>query len=226
MTNEGALALAEAEQILQSVEAWKGNDVRIISGLIAVRFQSRTDSPFYSQQHPIDTVWINGTPLIQKALLCWVNSRAQLEAPEFDAVRDYILAYRRHRQDWLSVSIGEKSSYATWLRWSWAKSAVGRPLRNDPTASAADKYFDQAYHSILRSGGVRVDHVYTKIPRTQGGISQPISYQRLASRCTFQNGDFALVTVVDGTSDIQIDGMFPDDIAAMDPALVMNYASD
>ena len=222
LTDEGLLALVEAEQILQLADAWMRNEIKVVNGLTAVRFQSQSGIPYFSQQHAIDTIWTTGTPLIQKGLLCWMESRTWLEAPEFDAVRDYLLAYRRHRDDWLCVSIGEKSSYATWLGWAWAKSAVGHPLSDDPMASAADQYVSQSYDNVLRSGGIRIDHVYTQIARQHGGVPDPISYQRLIMRCMFPNGDHALVTLVDRTPAVQIVDVSLDDFPAMDSALAMS----
>lgn len=222
LTEAGELALVEAEQILLLDEAWMRKDIRVVNGLTTVMYDADSEVPYLSQQHSIDTIWKNGTPLMQKGLLCWVESRAQLEAPEFDAVRDYLLAYRRHRDDWLCVSIGEKSSYATWLGWAWAKSAIGRPLSDDPMASAADQYVSQSYDNILRSGGIRIDHIYTKIAREHGGVPEPITYQRLILRCTFPNGDHALVTLIDRTPAVQIVGVCLDDFPEMDPALAMS----
>ena len=220
LTREGALALVEAEQILQLGDAWMRQEVRVVDGLTAVLYHTNSEVPYFSQQHAIDMIWKNGTPLIQKGLLCWVESKAQLEAPEFDTVRDYLLTYRRHHREWLCVSIGEKSSYATWLGWSWAKSAIGKPLSDDPMASDADQYVNQSYDNILRSGGIRIDHVYTRIARTHGGAPEPITYQRLILRCMFPNGEHALVTLVDRTRAIQIVDVNLDDLPAMDPALL------
>jgi len=222
LTEAGVLALVEAERILQLDDAWMRKEVRVVNGLTAVRYYTDSEVPYFSQQHPIDTIWSTGTSLIQKGLLCWAESKAQLEAPELDTVRDYLLAYRRHHHDWLCVNIGEKSSYATWLGWSWAKSAVGRPLSDDPMASAADQYVSDAYDNILLSGGVRVDHVYTKISRNHGDVPEPISYQRLILRCMFPNGDHALVTLVDRTSSVQIVGVDLDDFPAMSSSFVMS----
>lgn len=220
LTRAGALALVEAEQILLLGDAWMRKEVRVVDGLTAVLYDSNAEVPYFSQQHSIDTIWASGTPRIQKGLLCWIESKAQLEAPEFDAVRDYLLAYRRHHREWLCVSIGEKSSYATWLGWSWAKSAIGKPLSDDPMASEADQYVSQSYDSILRSGGLRIDHVYTRIARTHGGAPEPITYQRLILRCMFPNGDYALVTLVDRTTAIKIVDVNLEDLPAMDPALL------
>ncbi len=220
LTREGAVALVEAEQILLLDEAWMRQEVRVVNGLTAVLYDPESDVPYFSQQHSIDTVWKSGTPLIQQGLLCWVEARAHLEAPEFDAVRDYLLAYRCHNNEWLCVSIGEKSSYATWLGWSWAKSAIGKPLSDDPMASDADQYVSQSYDTILRSGGLRIDHVYTKIARTHGGTPEPITYQRLILRCMFPNGEYALVTLVDRTRDIEIVGVNIDELPAMDASLL------
>ncbi len=216
LTPEGELALVEAEQILQLDDAWMRKEVRVVDGLTAVRYDSNPEVPYFSQQHSIDTIWKSGSPLIQKGLLCWVEAKAQLEAPEFDAVRDYLLAYRQHNSEWLCVSIGEKSSYATWLGWSWAKSAIGKPLADDPMASDADQYVSQSYDSILRSGGLRIDHVYTRIARTHGAKPEPITYQRLILRCMFPNGDHALVTLVERTNTIEIVNVNLDDLPAMD----------
>lgn len=220
LTKEGEVALVDAEQILLLDEAWMRRDVRVVNGLTAVLYNPDSDVPYFSQQHSIDTIWKNGTPLIQKGLQSWVESKAQLEAPEFDAVRDYLLAYRRHNHEWLCVSIGENSSYATWLGWSWAKSAIGKPLSADPMASDADQYVSQSYESILRGGGLRIDHVYTKIARTHGGTPEPISYQRLILRCMFPNGEYALVTLVDRTNTVQIVDVNLEELSAMDPAML------
>ncbi len=220
LTKEGEVALVDAEQILLLDEAWMRRDVRVVNGLTAVLYNPDSDVPYFSQQHSIDTIWKNGTPLIQKGLQSWVESKAQLEAPEFDAVRDYLLAYRRHNHEWLCVSIGENSSYATWLGWSWAKSAIGKPLSADPMASDADQYVSQSYESILRGGGLRIDHVYTKIARTHGGTPEPISYQRLILRCMFPNGEYALVTLVDRTNTVQIVDVNLEELSAMDPTML------
>ena len=220
LTREGELALVEAEQILQLDDAWMRKEVRVVDGLTAVRYDSNPEVPYFSQQHSIDTIWKRGSPLVQNGLLCWVEAKAQLEAPEFDPVRDYLLAYRRHNNEWLCVSIGEKSSYATWLGWSWAKSAIGKPLADDPMASEADQYVSQSYDSILRSGGLRIDHVYTRIARTHGGKPEPITYQRLIFRCMFPNGDHALVTLVERTNTVQIVSADLDALPAMDPTML------
>ena len=221
LTDEGALALVEAERILQLDDAWMRKEIRVVDGLFAVRYSADGDVPYFSQQHPIDTVWKLGTPLIQKGLSCWVEAKSQLETPELEAVKDYLLAYRRHHNDWLCVNIGEKSSYATWLGWSWAKSAIGRPLSDDPMASPADRYVSDAYDNILLSGGVRVDHVYTKIARNHGEVPEPISYQRLIMRCMFPNGDHALVTLVDRTNSVQIAGVDLEDFPPMNTSFIM-----
>ena len=222
LTDAGALALVEAERILQLDDAWMRKEVRVVNGLTAVRYYTDSEVPYFSQQHPLDSVWTNGTPLIQKGLSCWVESRSQLEVPELDAVKDYLLAYRRHHHDWLCVNIGEKSSYAPWLGWSWAKSAIGRPLSDDPMASAADRYVSDAYDSILLSGGVRLDHVYTKIARIHGDVPEPISYQRLILRCMFPNGDHSVVTLVDRTNSVQIAGVNLDDFPPMNNSFIMS----
>lgn len=226
LTDEGILALFEAEQILRLANAWARTDTKLIDGLMAVNFFAGPDVPYYAQQHSIDSIWKNGTPLIQQGLHCWTQAKAKLEATEFTPVRDYLLAYRRHHLDWLCVYIGEKSSYATWLGWSWAKSAVGRPLFADPMASAADEYVNQSYDGVLQSGGARIDHIYTKIARGHGGEPQPISYQRLTLRCKFPNDEYALVTLIDRTDAVQITDLCSDDFVAMDSALIMKYAND
>ena len=78
LTEAGELAVVEAEQILLLDEAWMRKDIRVVNGLTAVLYDADSEVPYLSQQHSIDTVWKNGTTLIQKGLLCWVESRAQL----------------------------------------------------------------------------------------------------------------------------------------------------
>jgi hypothetical protein len=223
LTEKGIDALPEAERMLELANAWLRRETWILDGLSSVRFESDAEVPYYSQQHPLDMIWTLGTPLVQTGLSSWIGAQARLESSELDAVREYLVAYRRHRNDWLCVSIGEQSSYATWLGWSWAKSAIGKPLQDDPMASPADRYVDRAYTRILQAGGVRLDHVYTRIARQHGGPPLPISYQRLLMRCSFPNGEHALVTLIDRTPGIRIVGLPADDLDPMSTDLVMQY---
>jgi hypothetical protein len=223
LTEKGIDALPEAERMLELANAWLRWETWILDGLSSVRFESDAEVPYYSQQHPLDMIWTLGTPLVQTGLSSWIGAQARLESSELDAVREYLVAYRRHRNDWLCVSIGEQSSYATWLGWSWAKSAIGKPLQDDPMASPADRYVDRAYTRILQAGGVRLDHVYTRIARQHGGPPLPISYQRLLMRCSFPNGEHALVTLIDRTPGIRIVGLPADDLDPMSTDLVMQY---
>ena len=209
--------------MLELANAWLRRETWILDGMFSVRYDTGDQVPYYAQQHPLDMIWSHGTPLIQAGLNSWIRAEAKLESSALDAVRDYLVAYRRHHKDWLCVSIGEQSSYATWLSWSWAKSAIGKPLQDDPMATAADSYVDSAYSQILLGGGIRLDHVYTRIPRLHDGLPLPISYQRLLMRCSFPNGEHALITLIDRTHRVQIAGLPSSNLEPMSPDFVMVY---
>ncbi|MEM7425986.1 MAG: LysR family transcriptional regulator [Pseudomonadota bacterium] len=209
LTEAGVRSVREAENILDRTLSWIAGHKDTVGGLARVIYEAEGARPFYAQQHPIMQVWVSGQPLIQEALRAWVRSEGQIEHEAMDLVSPYLIVYRKFRDDWLCVRIGEQSNYATWLGWRWARSAIGSPLHQDSMRSPSDQFVTEAYDSALQGGTVRFDHVATYVPKTDVGAPEPISYQRLLMGCKFPDSQPALVAAIARTRDILIEGIEP-----------------
>ncbi len=207
LTGAGERSVREAERILGSTRSWIAGHKDTVGGLARVLYEPETGRPFYAQQHPIIQAWHSSPPLIREGLRSWVQSQGQIEHEAMDRVSPYLIVYRKFKDNWLCVRIGEKSNYATWLGWRWARSAIGSPLQEDSMRSPSDQFVTEAYESALQGGTVRLDHVATFVPKTDHGPPEPISYQRLLMGCKFPDDQPALVAAIARTQDIQIDGV-------------------
>lgn len=223
LTEFGAGALEDAEFILSRCDSWIAGHRDSVRGLARIIYNADEHRPFYAQQHPISELWRSGPPLLHSALAAWVESQAQLEHQAMHRLQPYLVAYRKRSRAWLCVSVGEKSSYATWLGWTWAKSAVGSELHEDAMHSPADEFVEEAYESACFGAGIRLDHVATYIPRTASGPPLPISYQRLLLGCHFPDGQPALVTAVARTQNISVDGVATEDLPLSPEADLMEF---
>ena len=207
LTPAGTASLPVAESLLASAEAWVRGEAARESGLAHVSVDISDDDKFHAQQHPINQIWSIAPPLIQRGLQDWTTAQSHLEHCSLKKVRPYMVVYRRHGDEWLCVDVGEKSSYASWLGWRWAKSAVGRSFTQDPIHSDADRFMIRAYDSVSLFGGVWYDHVSTRFPRREGGEPQSVNYQRLVAACTFPDGAPAVAALVARTDKIIIEGL-------------------
>lgn len=206
-TPAGSQSLTDAEAVLARAQTWLTGHSKTVNGLTHVKYQIDGEYPYYAQQHPANRIWSDGVPLIKKGLQIWATSQTQLEHRAMKKLRPYLVIYRKYRDDWLCVNIGEKSSYATWLGWAWANSAIGSALQEDPMNTSADRFVAEAYNSVFQDGGIRYDHGYTKLPRKTAGPAKPVSYQRLVFACVFPDGQPAVAVLLARTGRIQIDGL-------------------
>ncbi|MEM8688597.1 MAG: LysR family transcriptional regulator [Pseudomonadota bacterium] len=211
LTEAGSRSVREAEMILSRTDAWIAGHKDHVAGLARVMFEEDLERPFYAQQHPVNTIWQYGPPLIRRALQVWVEAQAQIEHPAMQTIDPYLVAYRKFHGDWLCVRIGEQSAYATWLGSTWARSAIGRSLHDDKMRSPSDEFVAEAYDSALLGGQARYDHVATCIPRQDDAL-HPYSYQRLLLGCRFPDGQPALVGVIARTRKVILDGIQPERI--------------
>ncbi|NIA67239.1 LysR family transcriptional regulator [Pelagibius litoralis] len=226
LTEPGRQAIREAERVLEQAEAWLSGHLTHdtdASGMDRSRYRDEHGRDFYAQQHPLSRLWIDGPPILQKGFLAWANARFQIESPELEVLKPYLLLYRQHDDSWLCVAIGEKSSYATWFDRVWAKSAIGRFSKDDPAGSEFNDFISGAHSQIFSEGGVRLDHVYAQIPRERGGTPIPVSFQRLLMCCTFPDGQTALAVLVARTKRLEIEGLDPRNVRPMPDDLLMEF---
>ena len=207
LTPYGENVLQDAELLLSNAHAWLDGHSLSSDGLADIRHQMEDGSFIYAQQHKISDIWNTATPLLQKGLQCWVAAKFQLEDKAMKKIKPYIVVYRLHDKDWICVSVGEKSSYATWLGWSWAKSAIGSNFIDDPVNSEADRFLLKAYDAVSRNEGIRYDHIATEMTRKEGEAPIPVNYQRLLFACTFPDGKPAIASLIARTNRIDIPGI-------------------
>ncbi|HFC04679.1 MAG TPA: LysR family transcriptional regulator [Rhizobiales bacterium] len=223
LTPAGLQSLEEAEKLLAQGNAWLAGHISTFNKLDNVNLVDEdADLCYYSQQHHISQLWIDKSPLLQFGLRCWASSNTSIESPGLAPIRPYLMICRRQNGRWVYTEIGEKSSYASWFGWVWAKSCVGCPITDTPDGMDL-VYFSQAYSEAYAGSGVRLDHIYTEIPREKDGPRSVACYQRLVLGCSFPNGEFALAVLVDRTHNISINGL-PDQREKMMPeSLLMSF---
>lgn len=227
LTDAGKRSLKEAEDLLARGEAWLNGGLHNIESLDAIREHGTGTRPrFYAQQRRLADLWVQESPLLQCGLRCWVEADTAIASAAFAPVRPYLVVYRRYAGSWLCVEIGEKSSYTSWFGWTWAKSNVGRPIKEMPTGESYGRFTADAYEKVYEGQSVRLDHIHIEIPRVRGGPLVPVSYQRLLLGCTFPDGEFALALLVDRTYNLAIDGVGTERIRSMPEDLVMDFGPE
>ncbi len=223
VTSAGLLCLGDAESVLAGAQSWLTGDSTTVNGLRYIKHQVDGEHPFYAQQQPVTRMWTIGPPLVQKGLQIWATSRSQLEHRAMKRLRPYLVVYRKLNNDWLCVSVGERSAYAAWLGWTWAKSAIGSALQKDMINTPADRFVIDAYNSVFQQGDVRYDHIVTQLPKQKGGPLIPVSYQRLTFACSFPDDQPAVAALLAITDRINIDGLTAKDIPANSKADIMEF---
>lgn len=226
LTEAGEQHRIEAEQILAMAENWLSNRSirkRGNSYLDRVAYHDTHGYSFHAQQHHLSRLWQDGPPLLKHGYHAWSRSEFQLEHPEMSEMKAYRLVYRRRADGWLCVEVGEQSSYATWLGWEWAKSAIGRFSQEDPVGTDFDSFMSQAYPKVFEDGGARLDHICGQIPRARNGPAIPVRFQRLLLGCVFPDGEPALTLFVARTNRISISGLDMSEVPLMDDELLMEH---
>ncbi|MFQ6551420.1 LysR family transcriptional regulator [Aestuariibius insulae] len=222
LTERGRNALREAEELLARGDAWLRNQSGHIDGRYFLRSNNATDQKYFLEQQPLRQLWTVDAPLLQESVRAWAEAKGELEHAVFAPIRPYIMVFRLHGEDWLCTHVGEKSSFATWFGWEWERSMIGRGLVDFPGGRGFARLMTQPFREVYETEGLRLDHILTHIPRDPDGPPAPIAYRRLLLGCRFPDSSFALVSVVDRTHNLKIEGVERSDIEAMPEDLVMS----
>lgn len=223
LTEAGAHHLESARAILADTQAWLAGGQSAALGLQRIQLLEVEDGWLHMQQHPLHDVWSLGPPLLQRGLETWTRSKAQLESRAMSRIRPYLVVYRWVRDHWVCVEVGDKSSYATWLGWSWAKSALGLTYESDPIQSKADRFMITAYDFVNQAGGIWYDHVFAQFPRGAGSAPEPVLYQRLVFSCAFPDQSRAVAALVARTNTIVIPHLAGRKLPKMQPSDLMEF---
>lgn len=205
LTELGQQTLPEAQDILIRGSLWLGGQSFHTGGLPAYQLQLPNGDAFYQHQKSIGSIWKSDRNLLSAAVRYWAKSKGQLNSEDFAPVRDYVMIYRNSPNGWICVELGEKSSYVSWFGRENAQSSVGRVLGDMPGGDEFARLLNKPFHDVELEGGMRLDHIHTRIPRTATGATTPISYERLLLGGSFPDGSFALISVVDRHNGIDID---------------------
>ncbi len=223
LTKDGMRNMEDAEALLRRAEAWLEGSMETTGGLSRVTVNEEDGFVTYTQQHPIYRIWKDSPPLLKRCLAAWTSAEGQIEHPAMEEIRPYIVVYRKQLESWITVSIGEESAIARWLGWVWAKSTVGCSLEADPLSSAADPYTAEAYESIVRTGGMRLDHEHTMVRRKGDGPLVPVTYHRLLVCGIFPDGQTATISLTAITNNIEIEGLDLDQIEKVPESDLMEF---
>ncbi len=206
LSESGHQVLPEAQDILARCNVWIRGQIVHQNGMPQYKIDFPNGGDFYQQQQPINLVWQSDRPLLAAALKAWTMANGSLESPFFKALRPYAMVFRNSPNGWVCVELGDRSSYVTWFGKASAQSSIGRVLSDLPGGPDFARLLSQPFHDVERDRSVRLDHIYTQIPRGAEHIPVQICYARLLLGCTFPDGSFALVSVVDRHNNISIVG--------------------
>ena len=226
ITEAGSRCVSEAEYLLNRCDAWlAGRSILSdeIDELERARYTDEQGHEFHAQQHPVNRIWIDSPPLLQRGLLAWSNARFQIEDPALELLKPYLLLYREYQSTWFCVSVGEKSSYASWHDWTRAKSAIGQPVTESPAGPEIRQFVTHAYTQVFHGGGARLDHIFARLSREKNGPLLPVSFQRLLMSCSLPDGGPVLASLVARTHRLDIPDLSPDKITSMPKDLVMEF---
>lgn len=223
LTEEGERALPEALEILARGNAWLNRNVRHIQGLQHFSTTLPNGWCFWQQQHSLSRLWNSPSCLMRETLRSWSMSGGDIESPLMEHVRPFLIVYRHTIAGWICVEFGEESFFVKWFGWAKAKSSVGRSLGKMPGGDDFARMLDQPFHEVQTTQSVRLDHVFTLVPRESDGTLQPVNYQRLMLGGRFPDGSLALYALVEPSADVEIIGLEHGKIVQPSAEIMVNF---
>lgn len=193
LTNDGKLALEGAKQLLKNSCSWLNDKPESHEGLRSVSIEVSSQAWMYAQRHRLSSVWDMAPPIIHSGLNAWIAAQGSLDHEAMEAMRPYMLVYRKYRDDWLLVQFGSKSAYATWLGASLTKSELGRQLDLGNDYGPILDTLRYSYEQVLRTGSSWYEHLAVCIPVHKDGEPIPVQYQRLIVASKFADSSPAVV---------------------------------
>ena len=221
LTPFGHSSLDSAKSLLLHLDTWSGQSSlkkNFSDGLESSCYTDAEGREFFSQQHPVSKVALNGLPLLKKAFVAWGNAETCIEHEAMEAIRPYSVIYRKGPAGWVFVDIGMESAYAKWFGWAWSRSAIGKLMNEDNVGDEFNEFISGAYSRIYDEGGVRLDHLFAYLPK-DGGDPVPVTFQRMLLGCVFPDGTPGLSVLAVITNQVEINALderhqtdIPDDL--------------
>ncbi|MEM8538578.1 MAG: LysR family transcriptional regulator [Pseudomonadota bacterium] len=205
LTEAGHKALPDARDILARGATWlRGQSGR--DGHLQHLTASVPPWEFHQQQQPMGQIWSDPCILGRETFRAWVMSSGQIEHPSFAHVRPYLIIYRKSVAGWICVEFGESSVYVNWFGRDFARSSIGRSLRQLPAGEEFSHLLDQAFEEIQATQTARLDHVVTNMPRADRPGAM-VGYQRLILNGFFPDGSSAVMSLVFPAANLNITGV-------------------
>lgn len=224
LTEAGNAALPSALSLLGHGRLWLRGQIRDVDGLMGMSYQDDSDWYYHQQQQPISVAWSSKSPLLRAAIQCWAETEGALEHPKMMQVRPYVLIYRDTAAGWICTEVGEKSFYSNWWGWAHARSSVGRALTQFPLGPELARVMDVPLREVQTTRGMRIDQVVTRVPRTVGGESEHLAFERLLLGCQMPDDSFALMVVVDRPDVIRVNGLTQSALEGMPSDIFVDFS--
>lgn len=205
ITEEGKECLKGVQELLEELDDWVVQKHVGRNELARIAHIDEASGFFYfCEQQKLLDVWDHSMPLMQAGLAAWSQSEGRIEHEAFDKIKPYLILNRKNRSDWICTFVGETSSYATWLGITWAKSAIGQAIEDDPSMSSDRRFIIKSYDTVFEQGIPKYDHIYGQYAREEHGEMLPVSFQRLVLPLKLPNNDSVLGVLVGRTNNINI----------------------
>lgn len=224
ITTFGQASLDEACALLLRLDIWTGQSAlkkNTSHGLERLEYTDAQGEISHSQQHPVSQIASHGLPIIKQAFIAWGTAQSQIEHDAMDAIRPYIVLYRKEPTGWVFVDVGEESAYARWFGWKWSRSAIGKLLEDGGVGDAYSAFVAGAYGRVYHEGGVRLDHIMARLPKDDGA---PVAstFQRLLLGCVFPDGTPGLILLAVLTEQVEIAALNEAERPKMPSDLIMD----
>ncbi len=206
VTPRGEELLGGAEALLEQVQSMSsvGGLTSMTSGGLQSVWLSTEESEFRGQQHPLWRINQDSPEIVQQGFSAWKDSNHDILAPKVAEMMPYMLTFRRSPGGWVCSHVGEKSAYADWFGWQWAKSAVGSFAADAISGNDYFRFCSVGYLNVMNSGECRLDH-HDIVRATKGRNKfQDIRYHRLCMSFLLPNREPILGTLVCRTDAVDI----------------------
>lgn len=221
LTKAGERALPEALEILARGNAWLLGQSQQIDRLQYLRHTENEDWFFYQHQKPIGMMYSTSSPMLNDVFQAWAISGGDLEHEAMLRVRPCCNIFRRLDGNWVFTEVGDESSFVSWFGMTKTLSTVGRAMGQMPGGDEFGRLINVAYAEVEASQSVRLDHVFTLLPKGESQQPVPICYERLLLGGSFADNSFAMISVVRRTYDLEIDGVSPEMLHQMPEEMLM-----
>lgn len=223
LTDFGRRALEPAELLLAQGKIWFDGSFQHVGGLLRFAFESETGSQYYQQQLPISSIWQGESSLQRAAVKAWGMSEGKLESRHMAQIRPYLLAYRENSEGWICTEVGEESFYSNWYGWAQARSSVGRNLKGFQGGKEFASLADRPYKDIASTHGIRLDQLMVQSVSEEDDTVTTVMFDRLMLGVRMPDNSPAVISVVDRTRSVQIEGLSEDILDKIPARAAVNF---